>query len=55
MQKNIIYASSLTIPNSVTNIGVCAFGNNINVVITTPAGSYAAEYAEKNGIAVNLI
>ena len=47
--------TSVTIPNSVTYIGVAAFGNSINVVITTPAGSYAAEYAEKNCITVNLI
>ena len=47
--------TSVIIPDSVTNIGVCAFGNNINVVITTPAGSYAAEYAEKEGISLNLI
>jgi hypothetical protein len=47
--------TSATIPNSVTNIGVGAFGNNIDFVITTPAGSCAAEYAEKNGITVNLI
>ena len=48
--------TSIKIPSSVASIGWGAFlGCNDNLVITTTADSYAAKYAEENGIKVNLI
>ena len=46
---------NVAIPSSVTSIEELAFGNCKALAFTTPAGSYAAEYAKKNGIKVNLI
>ena len=46
---------NVTIPSSVTSIEELAFDNCKEFTFITPAGSYAAAYAEKNGIKVNLI
>ena len=48
--------TSIEIPDSVEDIGEDAFyGCNDNLVIITPADSYAEEYAEENEIKVKLI
>jgi hypothetical protein len=46
---------SISIPDSVTKIGERAFKFCGKLVITTPAGSYAAEFAKKKRIKLNLI
>lgn len=45
----------IIIPSSVTSIGENAFYFCKHLIITTPTDSYAAEYAEANGITLNLI
>ena len=48
--------TSIEIPNSVSSIGGHTFSFcNDNLVIITSAGSYAEEYAKKNGIKVKLV
>ena len=47
--------ASINIPDSVTEIGERTFKGCGKLVITTPAGSYAEEYAKKKRIKVNLI
>ena len=42
--------TSMTIPSSVTDIGVDAFRFCKNLVLTVEEGSYAEQYAEKNGV-----
>lgn len=41
---------SITIPDSVTYIGVNAFYGCDKLIICAPAGSYAIEYAKNNDI-----
>jgi hypothetical protein len=47
--------TSVTIPASVTSIDRGAFDYCSNLVITAPADSYAAKYAEVNHIELNLL
>jgi hypothetical protein len=46
--------TSITIPDSVTNIGKWSFGDFLtfsqNTTIHAPAGSYAEQYAKENKI-----
>ena len=53
--RGCISLTSIEIPNSMTSIGTEAFYECKNLVITTPAGSYAEQYAKENGIMVKLI
>ena len=47
--------TSITIPDSVTSLGDECFDACVNLTIRAEEGSTAAEYAEKNGIKLELI
>ena len=47
--------TSITIPDSVTSLGDECFDVGVNLTIRAEEGSTAAEYAEKNGIKLELI
>ena len=44
------YTLAITVPESVTFIGEYAFNDQCNATLRVARGSYAAEYAEENGI-----